>query len=76
VQGGTEDAPTNLWRIVVLTDEPDGRYREPFDAMARAGWLPGFVEIYIEGDLGAVLRRRCTRQRAGVTGAATATGRW
>jgi hypothetical protein len=56
--GGTENAPTNLWRIVVLTDEPDGRYREPFDAMAKAGWLPGFVEIYIERDLGAVLRRR------------------
>ncbi|WP_344724571.1 hypothetical protein [Pseudonocardia yunnanensis] len=56
--GGTEDAPTNRWRILVLTDEPEDRYREPFDAMVEAGWLPGFIEIYIERDLGAVLRRR------------------
>lgn len=56
--GGTEDDPTNLWRIVILTDEPEDRYREPFAAMVEAGWLPGFLEIYIERDLGVVLRRR------------------
>jgi hypothetical protein len=45
---GHSDDPINLWRIVVLTDGRDDRYTEPFKEMVRAGWLPGFVEIYIE----------------------------
>jgi hypothetical protein len=45
---GYTDDPSNLWRIVVLTDGRDDRFTEPFKEMVRAGWLPGFVEIYIE----------------------------
>jgi hypothetical protein len=47
----------NLWSIVLLTDAPDARYCEPFEQMARAGLLPGFLEIYIERDLKLKLSR-------------------
>ncbi|RTL70134.1 MAG: hypothetical protein EKK42_04325 [Pseudonocardiaceae bacterium] len=56
--GGTQDAPTNMWRIVSLTDAPDPALRAFFDDMAAAGWLPGFLEIYLEQDLGVILHRR------------------
>jgi hypothetical protein len=46
--GGSEQAPLNLWSIVLLTDAPDPRYCEPFEQMMRAGLLPGFLEICIE----------------------------
>jgi hypothetical protein len=36
---------------------PDLRYFEPFEQMARAGLLPGFIEIYIERDLKLKLSR-------------------
>src|SRR5258706_7374181 len=55
--GGSEEAPLNLWSIVLLTDAPDPRYCEPFEQMARAGLLPGFIEIYIERDLKLKLSR-------------------
>ena len=55
--GGSEQAPLNLWSIVLLTDAPDPRYCEPFEQMVRAGWLPGFIEIYIERDLKLQLSR-------------------
>ena len=55
--GGTEDAPTNLWSIVLLTTANDPRYQEPFRTMVREGWLPGFIEIYIKRDLGVDLTR-------------------
>jgi hypothetical protein len=55
--GGSEQAPLNLWSIVHLTDAPDPRYWEPFEQMARAGLLPGFLEIYIEHDLKLKLSR-------------------
>jgi hypothetical protein len=55
--GGSEQAPLNLWSIVLLTNAPDPRYREPFEQMIRAGLLPGFIEIYIERDLKLNLRR-------------------
>jgi hypothetical protein len=55
--GGSERAPLNLWSIVLLTDAPDARYCEPFEQMVRAGWLPGFLEIYIERDLKLKLSR-------------------
>jgi hypothetical protein len=55
--GGSEQAPLNLWSIVLLTDAPDPRYREPFEQMVRAGLLPGFIEIYIERDLKLKLGR-------------------
>ena len=53
--GGTEKEPTNLWRVVLLADEP--RFAEPFDSMVRAGWLPGFLEIYLQRDLGILVQR-------------------
>jgi hypothetical protein len=56
--GGTEEDPLNLWRIVVLTEHEDDRFKEPFRQMTREGWLPGFLEIYIERDLGIPLSRR------------------
>lgn len=56
--GGTANDPTNCWRIVVLTREPEPQYCDYFGAMVEAGWLPGFLEIYIERDLGLALRRR------------------
>src|SRR6266404_2388822 len=56
--GGTEEDPLNLWRIVVLTEREDDRFKEAFRKMARDGWLPGFLEIYIEHDLGIPLSRR------------------
>jgi hypothetical protein len=55
--GGSEEAPLNLWSIVLLTDAPDPRYYEPFEQMVRAGVLPGFIEIYIEQDLNLKLSR-------------------
>ena len=55
--GGSEQAPLNLWSIVLLTDAPDPRYCEPFEQMVRAGLLPGFLEIYIERDLKLKLSR-------------------
>jgi hypothetical protein len=45
---GYSENPINLWRIVVLTEGRDERFTEPFKEMVRAGWLPGFVEIYVE----------------------------
>jgi hypothetical protein len=55
---GAEEEPLNLWRIVLLTPQRDRRYEEPFEQMVRAGLLPGFIEIYIEKDLGVRLTRR------------------
>jgi hypothetical protein len=54
---GSEQMPLNLWSIVLLTNTPDPRYREPFEQMVRAGLLPGFIEIYIERDLKVTLSR-------------------
>jgi len=56
--GGSVDDPLNLWRIVILTPEPDERYTEPFKEMAREGLLPGFLEIYIERKFHCDLKRR------------------
>jgi hypothetical protein len=56
--GGTKGEPLNLWRIVVLTDEPDPRYAEAFARQTAAGGVPGFLEIYLARDLGVTLRRR------------------
>jgi hypothetical protein len=55
--GGSEQAPLNLWSIVLLTGVPDPRYCVPFEQMVRAGLLPGFLEIYIERDLKLGLSR-------------------
>jgi hypothetical protein len=55
--GGSEDEPLNLWSIVLLTTDEDRRYHRPFEQMIAAGWLPGFIEIYITRDFGAQLSR-------------------
>jgi hypothetical protein len=55
--GGAETDPLNLWRIVILTEQKDERYKAPFDEMVRQGTLPGFLEIYIERDLHVKLKR-------------------
>ncbi|MBT2407449.1 MULTISPECIES: hypothetical protein [unclassified Streptomyces] len=57
---GTDEHPTNTWRIVLLTDEPDKRLVDVFDRMATDAWLPGFVEHYIRDVLGIGLTRRET----------------
>ena len=56
--GGSEESPLNVWRIVLLTEKRELRFTEPFKAMVEAGLLPGFLEIYIERDLGIALARR------------------
>lgn len=56
--GGTEGNPLNLWRIVILTENTDQRFQRPFEEMVKAGWLPGFLEIYIEKELHIKLRRK------------------
>jgi hypothetical protein len=56
--GGSEDEPLNLWSIVLLTPEPDVRYLAPFEQMVSSGLLPGFIEIYIQKDLGMRLASR------------------
>ncbi|MFD7261211.1 hypothetical protein [Streptomyces sp. NPDC059874] len=55
---GTDESPTNTWRIVLLTDEPDERIVQVFDGMAESPWLPGFVENYVRDVLGIGLSRR------------------
>jgi hypothetical protein len=55
--GGSEDEPLNLWSIVLLTPAEDRRFHRPFEEMVAAGWLPGFIEIYIAKDLGVALSR-------------------
>ena len=56
--GGTQDEPLNLWRVVIFSDGPDPRLTQLFEQMVKAGLLPGFLEIYIERDLGVRLSRR------------------
>jgi hypothetical protein len=56
--GGSEVDPYNLWKIVFLTDIKDNRYTQPFEDMATASLLPGYLEIYIEKDLNVELIRR------------------
>lgn len=56
--GGTEDEPLNLWSIVLLTRRHEPAYEEPFRQLVQAGLLPGFIEIYIECDLGVTLKRK------------------
>lgn len=55
---GSEKRPINTWRIVVLTDRQDDRYKKPFDKMVAAGHLPGFIEVYLQRDMGVLIERR------------------
>jgi hypothetical protein len=56
--GGSMEDPLNLWRIVIMTEEYDARYTEPFKQMVQLGLLPGFLEIYIERRFRCELKRR------------------
>jgi hypothetical protein len=56
--GGSIEEPLNLWRIVIMTEEYDARYTEPFKQMVQLGLLPGFLEIYIERRFRFDLKRR------------------
>ncbi|MHC0432147.1 hypothetical protein ACX6XY_18440 [Streptomyces sp. O3] len=55
---GTDEHPLNTWRIVLLTDAPDARFDEPFAALDRDPYLPGFVERYARDVLGVRLDRK------------------
>ncbi|MEU8772226.1 hypothetical protein [Streptomyces sp. NPDC048606] len=57
---GTEERPTNTWRIVLLTAEADEELLDVFRAMAADPWLPGFVENYVRDVLGVEPTRRDT----------------
>ena len=54
---GSNEAPENLWRIVVLTEKEDPRFKRPFEEMVASGLLPGFIEEYMRRDMGVTLRR-------------------
>jgi hypothetical protein len=62
--GGSETAPLNLWRIVILTENEDARFLAPFQKMIREDGLPGFLEIYIRKDLKVNVSRRESAERA------------
>ncbi|WP_156722117.1 hypothetical protein [Streptomyces apocyni] len=55
---GADERPLNTWRIVLLTDAPDPRLKEPFAALDRDPWLPEFVEHYIRDVLNVRLDRK------------------
>ncbi|HEX3779449.1 MAG TPA: hypothetical protein VHX38_07255 [Pseudonocardiaceae bacterium] len=55
---GTEDAPLNLWRIVLLTDRPDPALVTAFGQAERDGYLRVFVEVYLRETVGRDLRRK------------------
>lgn len=54
---GSEEQPTNDWRIVHLTDGVDDRLVETFGFIAQQPWLAEYVEIYIRDNLGRELTR-------------------
>ncbi len=55
---GSEERPLNIWRIVVMTEREDDRFKRPFEEMIAAGYLPGFVEEYMRRDMGLRVERR------------------
>ncbi len=52
---GEEDNPLNKWRIVFLTEEKNERLLKHFENFNNPHILPGFIEIYIEKDLGVMI---------------------
>ncbi|MET7278866.1 hypothetical protein ABZS29_11605 [Kribbella sp. NPDC005582] len=56
--GGTEEAPLNLWRIVLLTDQPDPALAAAFEQLANDHYLRVFIEVHLREDLGRELTRR------------------
>jgi hypothetical protein len=55
---GSKDHPLNRWRIVHLTKRKDEYLIESFKALNDPTMLPGFIQIYIEKDLGVSLRHK------------------
>lgn len=55
---GSKDRPLNRWRIVHLTKRKDEYLIESFKALNDPTMLPGFIQIYIEKDLGVSLRHK------------------
>lgn len=47
--GGTEERPLNLWRVVHLTDEPDGRLLRSHQISAAGRDVPVYVQVYLQG---------------------------
>lgn len=56
--GGSEDDPLNLWRIVLLTGEPDPALAAAFDHFVQDQYLRVFIEVHLRSDLGRDLVRR------------------
>jgi len=50
--GGTENRPLNKWRIVHLTKQKDERLTARFNSFNQPKFLPRYIEVYIEKDLG------------------------
>jgi hypothetical protein len=55
---GSEERPLNIWRLVVMTEREDGRFKRPFEEMVRVGYLPGVVEEYMRRDMRVRIDRR------------------
>ncbi|MBA2648303.1 MAG: hypothetical protein H0U75_01685 [Legionella sp.] len=55
--GGEEMHPLNKWRIVHFTEERDLKLIEHFKSFNDPTTLPGFIEMYIKEDLGAVIKK-------------------
>lgn len=54
---GTEDEPLNVWRVVLLDKDEDGKLKEVFKNVAASPYLREFNEVYIREDLGKKLER-------------------
>ncbi|GIG69757.1 hypothetical protein [Phytomonospora endophytica] len=55
---GTEERPLNTWRLVSLTDAPDGGELSKVFDQIMGPYLPPFLEYYIENVLKIGFRRR------------------
>ncbi|TQV91176.1 hypothetical protein V2A60_009366 [Cordyceps javanica] len=55
---GTEEAPLNIWRLVLLDKDESGATREAFRGMMESPYLRAFNEIYIREVLGRELVRK------------------
>ncbi|RFU76579.1 hypothetical protein TARUN_5664 [Trichoderma arundinaceum] len=54
---GTENEPLNIWRVVHLDKDEDGKLKEAFKKMMASPYLREFNEVYIREDLGKKLNR-------------------
>ncbi|KAL7947485.1 hypothetical protein V8C42DRAFT_317923 [Trichoderma barbatum] len=54
---GTEDEPLNVWRVVLLDKDEDGKLKNAFKNLTDSPYLREFNEVYIREDLGKKLER-------------------